>query len=303
MAMHLPFIYSLLVILLVYGLKKAGLFKAGDSAGFSKVVMNFTFPAVILYNISTTELSFDLVLIPLLPIGMALTGAGLGSLFFRKFPARTKGLLMLSTVGLNIGLFAFPIIEGLFGAEGLKIAAIMDMGNAFMIFSLSYYLGAYYSPVLEQKRRNPFSTLTVLFKSPPFITYLIALGINLSGLMIPPLIMDWVSIFSRANQFMVLLVLGLMLNFDWKLHGSNGVIRLLLLRYFTALIFALVTWFFLPLDPVVKKVTIICMTLPAGFLVIPYAYRFGYDEHAASGIINLSLVLGFFSMWGLMIFL
>ncbi len=301
--MHLPFIYSLLIILLVYSLKKAGLFKSSDYVIFSRAVMNFTFPAVILLNVSSTALSADMALLPVVPILMALAASGLGFFLFRSFPSDTRGLMMLSTMGLNIGLFAFPIIEGLFGAEGLRIAAIMDMGNALTIFGFSYFLGAHYSPLHAGNRRDVLSFIKIFLKSPPFMAYIIALFLNMNGIVLPEILTGWMGIFARANQFLVLLVLGLVLNFDWKDHGAKGVFTLLLLRYFVAFLFALLTWYLLPFDHITKKVAIICMILPVGFLVVPYSHQFGYDEKTAGGIINMSLVLGFFTMWALMVIL
>ena len=301
--MHLPFIYSLLIILLVYGLKKIGLFQSSDYVILSRVVMNFTFPAVILKNISTTALSADLVLLPIVPILMALIASGLGFFVFRTFPADRRGLMMLSTMGVNIGLFAFPIIEGLFGAEGLRIAAVMDIGNTLTIFGFSYLMGAHYSPLHADSRRGVLSFIRIFLKSPPFMAYILALFLNVNGLEIPGIVTGWVDIFAGANQFLVLLVLGLVLNFDWKDHGAKGVFSLLLLRYFVAFLFALLTWYILPFDHITRKVAIICMILPVGFLVVPYSHLFGYDEKTAGGIINMSLVLGFFTMWALMVIL
>ncbi|MBF9018915.1 MULTISPECIES: AEC family transporter [unclassified Oceanispirochaeta] len=113
--MHIPFLMSLTVILLGYFLKRIGFLEAEHSRLLSKMVMNITFPAQILVTISTAPLSTDLFILPWIPIFSAIIGFSLGLILFRKLPSDTKGLMLMATMGLNIGLFAFPILQGLFG--------------------------------------------------------------------------------------------------------------------------------------------------------------------------------------------
>ena len=265
----------------------------------SKVVINFTLPAVILVNITSTQLTLHFLILPILPFCFALLGTFLGGILFRNFPDRLKGLMMLCTMGMNIGVFALPIIEGLFGAEGVRVAALYDMGNALTIFGVSYLIGSHYSPLRKKEKRSLWDIIRILAKSTPFMTYIVAICINLTGVILPDAVRELLTIPAKSNHFLVLLILGLVLNFDWKNIRGKGVVKLLLLRYFTALVLGVLICFFLPFDPVTRKVTIICLILPTAFLIVPYAHQFGYDEEAASGIANLSLVFGFFLMWGL----
>jgi len=301
--MHVPFLLSLCTILLGYVLKRTGFLKADDSAILSKIIMNLTFPALILLTISTSEMTPDLFMLPSFAIVTGLIGMGIGFLLFRKQHPDTRGLLMMSTMGLNIGLFAFPIIEGLFGKRGLQVAALIDLGNAFMIFGMAYIIGERYAPVNGGRKRSVLQTLSVFSRSIPFMAYLAGLAVNLSGLVLPDFLSLWLGIAGKANQFLVLLVLGLLLSFDWRHHLKSGAVPLFLLRYALGLTASMVIWFFLPLDEVVRKVAALCMILPVGFAVIPYSIQFGYDRETAGGLVNISLIVSFFVMWGLTILL
>lgn len=289
--------------MLAYFLKKTGFLHADDSSLLSKLVMNLTLPAIILLTIPTVPLTVDLFFLPFITIIMAVIGLVLGSFFFKNFPPELKGLLMMGTMGLNLGLFAFPILESLFGPEGIKIAAIMDIGNAITILGISYLTGAFYSPLQGKSKRSYKSLFADFLKSTPLIAYFIGIAMNVLGLHFPAAAVEWLSIISRANQFLILIVLGLVLNLDWRIHGKNGVIRLILLRLFVSSILSVILWNVLPYDLMVRKIILLCLFLPVGFTIVPFSMELGYDRETAGAMINISLVLGFFVMWGLMIFL
>jgi len=265
--------------------------------------MNVTFPAQVLVTITTSDITTDLFVLPWIPVLSAFLGLGIGLIAFRSLPKEKKGLMLMSTMGLNIGLFAFPILQGLFGAEGTKVAALMDLGNAFMIFGLSYFVGARYAAVGGDHKRGVFGTVKVFARSVPLITYLLALILNLASLSLPGGLLSWLSIIGRANQFLVLLVLGLVLSFDGRRHLKSGLVSLLLLRYAVGLSLGFLIWFFAPFEELVRKVIFMCLILPVGFAVVPYSIEFGYDRESAGSVVNMTLILSFFLMWALAILL
>jgi predicted permease len=301
--MHTPFLLSLFTILLGYFLKRIGILKAEHSGPLSKIVMNVTFPALILITFSSSRITKELFLLPWLPVLSALLGLGAGLYLFRRLSSDTKGLMLMATMGLNIGLFAFPILQGLFGDLGVQVAAMVDIGNAFVIFGLSYMVGERFSPVRENHKRGVWGTIKVFSRSVPLVCYILALFINLMGLSLPSFTLSWLSILARANQFLVLLVLGLVLSFGWRTHLKSGLVPLLILRYSTALALGTLVWYFVRAEEVVRKIIFMCLILPAGFAVVPYSLEFEYDRDSAGAIVNITLIISFFLMWGLAIFL
>lgn len=309
--MHMPFLLSLSVILLGYLLKRSGFLKEEASVPLSKIILNLTLPALILLTIARAELSADFFVLPFLSPILGSVSLLIGWLFFRKFPLRKKGVLLMGTMGMNIGLFAFPIIEGLYGERGVQIAALVDVGNAIMIFGVSYLVGAFYSredegkdssgkgvSVTPSKRRGIGGTLLVFLKSVPFMSYFIGLAINFSGWKLPEFAVEFLEVMGKANQFLVLLVLGLVLSFNVRHLLKSGILPVFLIRYGVGLIFVFGVWFLLPIaDPMIRKVAALCMILPVGFAVVPFAVEFDYDRETAGGLVNFSLVISFCLMW------
>jgi malate permease and related proteins len=294
---------SLSVILLGYFLKRIGFLEADHSRLLSKIVMNITFPAQILVTISTAPLRAELFILPWIPFFTAILGFTLGLMLFRKLPSDTKGLMLMATMGLNIGLFAFPILQGLFGDLGVQVASMVDLGNAFVIFGLAYMVGDHYSPDGSKHKRGILGTVKVFVKSVPLMTYAVAIAINLAGWALPAHLASWLGIMGRANQFLVLLVLGLVLSFDWRHHMKSGLIPLILLRYTLGISMGLLVWFFLPVDILIRKITFLCLILPTGFAIVPYSLEFGYDRDSAGAVMNITLIISFFLMWGFAIIL
>lgn len=301
--MHIPFLLSLFVILLGYFLKRIGFLEADHSTLLSKMVMNITFPAQILLTISNSSLSSDLLILPWIPVVSAFIGLGTGLVIFKKLPSETKGLMLMGTMGLNIGLFAFPILQGLFGDLGVQVAAMVDIGNAFVIFGIAYMVGDRFSPDGSGHKRGPAATIKVFFKSVPLLSYFAGLIINFSGWSLPLHFQSWLGIMGRANQFLVLLVLGLVLSFDWRHHMKSGLLPLLALRYTLGITMGLLVWFLLPVDILIRKITFLCLILPTGFAIVPNAMEFGYDRDSAGAVMNITLIISFFMMWGLAILL
>ncbi len=296
--MHTPFLVSFLTILAVFLLKEKGFIPADSSKVLSWIVMHVTFPASILSSLPASELNPEYFFLPLISIFFAFSSLAIGLVLFRNLSPEYKGLMLMGSIGINIGLFAFPMIEAVYGPQGAQVAALMDTGNVVMIFGLSYMVGDRWSPASESHKRGVLGTLKLLGKSVPLLAYLTALALNLLSLRLPEFLQSWFTVVGKANQFLVLAVLGLVLNFDWKGHASrSGLPRLLLLRYLLGLGLGVLVWFFLPGDILMRKVVALCLILPAGFAVVPYSMEFGYNRNAAGAVVNLTLIISFFLMW------
>ena len=47
--------------------------------------------------------------------------------------------------GFNIRLFAYPLVEAIWGLEGLKYFGMFDMGNSIIVFGVCYIFTSVYS--------------------------------------------------------------------------------------------------------------------------------------------------------------
>jgi predicted permease len=145
-----PFLFALILIVLGYVLKRTNLLNERDGEGIAKLLINVTLPALILNTITSIEIEPALVHLPVIALVYCFTLVLLPLFFFRKKNRALRGNLTLCSVGFSIGLFAYPLIEGIFGAEGLKNIAMFDIGNGCINFGLYYIITIKFSPTETQ---------------------------------------------------------------------------------------------------------------------------------------------------------
>lgn len=143
----------------------------------NQFVIYISLPALALYYIPKIKITSDL----LYPLSVAWIGFGLSFLFFsllgKSFGWSKKliGCLVL-TGGLgNTAFVGFPVIEALYGKEGLKTAIIIDQPGSFVVLAtFGVLVASYYS-------RGTTSASVILKKIllfPPFIGFAIASVMN-----------------------------------------------------------------------------------------------------------------------------
>ena len=139
------FLLSLAIIVIGYVVKKLKLITEENGKIVAKIIFNITLPAVILKITSRIEFRISLILLPLVNIIFGVFMAIVGLILFRKYQREKKGLILMTLIGFNVAHFSFPIIEGIWGEEGLAIIALIDAGNAFTIFVVCYIVGSLFS--------------------------------------------------------------------------------------------------------------------------------------------------------------
>ena len=153
--------------------------------------------------------------------------------------------------GFNIGLFAYPLIEILWGTGALKYFAMFDMGNAVILFGVCYAIGCWFS--VEGAKVDIKYIIKKLLTFFPLIAYMITLAFNLLGLQFPIYVLDLAKVFAKANAPMSLLVLGIYLDFSIDISYWKKILKVLLLRYGFGLIFGLTLYLLAPFDQMFKK--------------------------------------------------
>lgn len=295
------FAISLSIILLGYFLKRTGVLKESDGEVISRLIFNVTLPSIVINVFSTMEIDKTLLLVPIMSFVYGLIMAAAGIMVFKGQSRRDKGMLTMMVPSFNVGLFAYPLVESIWGREGLKYFGMFDMGNSFIVFAVCYIMASIYSSSKgEINYKNIFSKT---LHSIPFLTYIITLIINLLGLSIPKPIIEITGILSKANMPLALLALGLYLSFSFKKVYLKNMAKIIGLRYTIGLAVGILLYTLVPLDSMFKKTMLIGLILPISFTVIPYSVEFDYDTKFVGTVNNLTIVISFLLMWGIIAFI
>ncbi len=296
---NLQFLISLCVIMLGYGTKRAGLFKEEDGTVFSKIVLYLTLPALIIKTISAIEIDANLALMPLFAIGYGGLMLGISFLVFRHVPRDQKGLLTICCLGFNIGLFAFPFIENVWGPEGLVYIAMFDLGNAFVIFGFAYIVAVVYSPQHEEGVSIKYIAKRFA-RNIPLLGYITGLLLNIFGVTLPLFVTSVLDILSVANTALVLLLLGIFLKLDFKKQQWASILKILGIRYLVGISCGIILFLFLPFGLLFRATLLLALILPIGMAVIPYSIEFEHDREFAGGVVNITIIISFCLMWLIM---
>ncbi|MFX0070890.1 MAG: AEC family transporter, partial [Candidatus Hermodarchaeota archaeon] len=277
------FLLSLVIIVIGYLVKKLNIITEENGKIVAKIIFNITLPAVILKVTSSLEFKASLIILPLINIAYGFFMAGVGLIVFRKRERKDKGLILMTLIGFNVAHFSFPLIEGIWGEEGLQHIALIDAGNAFTIFVLCYLIGSIFSfnNNSEGQSINLKEIGKKLLTSAPLLSYILALTINFSGVTIPLFCMDLLDILSRANTALSLLLLGIYLNFRFEKSEWSTIIKVLAIRYTFGLLIGLILFFYLPFDQfshLFRIIVAVSLILPVGLAVIPFSVEFEYDQ-------------------------
>lgn len=291
----MQFLYCILIISLGYILKRGNIIKEKDGEGLSRIIFNLTLPSIIIVTFSDITLESSLFLLIFIGFLYGVLIGFFGLFVFRKKQRNIKGMLGMMVPGLNIGLFAYPLVEAIFGKEGITYFGMLDVGNAFIVFGLSYLIGSFYSK--EDVKLDFKTVVTKMSKSIPLMTYIIVVIINLIGLTLPSVIVDVADIISGANMPLSLLLLGIYLNFSFDKSYVKLMLQYLGLRYGVGLLLGVLCFFVFPFDEMFKYTVLLGFLLPTSMSVLPYSVEFEYNQKFVGTLSNLTIIISFILLW------
>lgn len=273
-----------------YLLKRLNILKPKDGETISRIIFNVTLPALIIVSLNSVVIEPSIIMLPVIVLLYGIISIFLAYLVFKNEEREMKGTLMMLASGYNVGLFAFPLVEAIWGAEGLLYFGMFDVGNSVVVLVISYLAGSYYSE--QGLTMKPADVVKKLANSIPLLTYVLMNTLNFADIRLPSGVIEITEIISRANMPLSLLLLGLYLSFIVEKEHIRPIKKYVLFRYGFGLLFGLLLCFFLPFNDMFRYTILIGFLLPVGLAVIPYAHEFKYKTVVLVGTLsNLSILI------------
>lgn len=258
-------------------------------------------PALALLHIPRIMISTELIL----PVLVAWMGFFLSWLAFsqigkiKNWDRGTIGCLIITAGLANTSFIGIPIIEALYGAEGLKIAILIDQPGSFvLVSSFAIIVGSIYSNKKSRKRDITKSILTF----PPFFFFVIALAMNLMGIRAFGIAEHILESFTLTLTPIALLSVGLQtkLTFGdikdpalWYGLGFKLILTPLVIYILYGIILGDA-----PMDQLIYKVSVLeagMAPMIAGSIV---AISYGLNPRLASLMIGIGIPLSFVTLVG-----
>lgn len=166
------------------GIRYVKAFPSTTHTVINQFIIHIALPAMALYYLPKIEVSYDLIypiMMPWIAFIMAfLLFAGLGKAF--GWSKSLIGCLIL-TAGLgNTSFVGIPIIEALYGTEGLKTLIMVDLPGTFVVMST---LGITVASIYSRGENNFSANLLKVIKFPPLIFFVIGIILNILNVTLP----------------------------------------------------------------------------------------------------------------------
>jgi malate permease and related proteins len=291
------FIISLGIIVLGYLLKRFKFLTELEGKTISKFLMHTTFPALMLISSARVNIEPGLFLIPILCLVFCTITISIAWFLFRKEPTALRAVLVMGAGGLNVGLFGFPLIEGIWGTKAMLYAVMFDIGNTIITFGVVYPIGNYFYSKGEGKV-NLKKLVKRVVSLPPVMGMLIGLIINFSNIELPEIAYGFLDTLAKANKSLVLLLMGIYLSFELDKSMLKQISKVLFIRLAVGLI--AVYFLYTGLEPsLMRSVLIALVILPLGMTILPFSDEFNFDSRVAGTMVNLSLIISFIILWTL----
>ena len=293
-----PLGYVLLIVL-GYGLKRAGFFGREDYRLMSRIMINITLPCTIVRAFSgfsrdpqmflIVGISFVCSMLP--PILMYLATPGVDT--------RLRAYRMINIGGYNIGCFSLPLIEAFFGGTGVVAACMFDVGNAVMMTGGAYALTSTLLKTGGETRESAGDILMKFLKSAPFDTYLIVFLLMALNVQLPEAVYTLAQPAANANAFIAMLMIGMMFEPAGDRTKLTEAAHELAVRYAIAAVFALACYFLTPFSLIIRQTLVVLCFAPLSSLAPIYTDRCRSDTALASFTNSVSIAVSLVAMLAL----
>lgn len=283
-------------MLLGFALKRTTAFPPLSYKVLNQFVIYISLPAVALYYIPKLEISSKL----LFPLGIAWLGFALSYAFFSVFgkifgwSKRLTGCLIIVAGLGNTSFVGFPVIEAVYGKEGLETAVIVDQPGSFVVVStLAVLVATTYS-------RGTTSSLEIFKKIaffPPFVAFTIACFLNVAQIDFPETLQ---SVFQRLGSTVTpiaLVAVGMQLEFDSKSkHWKFLTLGLFFKLFVTPAFFYLLYIFLLNGEGLEVQVSVLEAAMAPMITGAIVAASYGLKPKLANMMIGFGIPLSFLTL-------
>lgn len=288
---------AILVIIMIVGFICAKLKITGPAfnKAVSPIVMNVLLVATILGSVMGTELTlsigevFRLIgYMFLLIIISGIVGAAISKIF--RIKGDDAGLVAVMITIMNSVFVAFPVIQSIYGMEGIFYASMSNIPFNMVLFS--YGVARVRGGTGEGLRG-----LTKMF-SPPLIATLIAIVIFLAEIPVPTFIAKTCTSLGSATIPMSMLVVGTSLG-GIKIKEVFSDWRVYLVAFTRLILCPVIVWLIMGLfitDPMTLNIIVIIASAPVAMVVTVLTIQYDKNEVLSSKGVFISTVFSAITM-------
>lgn len=293
----LSLIKLFLMIIPGFILSKANVIDEHQSKGISSIIVNLTWPCLIVISLQrdfSKELCVNMGILAIAmvcAIGIAFVLAKLLSKMLKLDNAHMYLLVFMLMFG-NTGFMGIPVCTVLYGGEGTFYAALIDCVQDVFIFTAGLIL-------IEKSTGKHIGLSIKHFLTPGFASVVIGLGLFIAGISLPQVIYTPMETIGAATSPLAMIVVGYQLGkvsfremfSDFRLYAMSFT-RIIVMP----LIFLLIVWIVFPDMNILTKVLVVEMATPVAACTTIYSQQYDGDVGFATKGVMLSTVLSIITL-------
>jgi predicted permease len=285
------------IIVMGFVLRRIGFFREGDFRVLSQITLKLTLPASIVVSFAQMTVDPAMLSIVLLAFGGGILYIGIAFLINLRSDKEQRAFDVLNIPGYNIGLFALPLVQNFVGPVGVVTTSLFDVGNAFVC------LGGAYGVASSVKDGCGFSFKRIgkaLLTSVPFLSYIIMITLNLTGIHLPGGVLSFADIIKNANTFMAMLMIGVGFKLEADRKQLWQILKIVLIRYSVAAALATVFYFLLPFSLEIRQTLVLLAFSPISSAVPAFTGEMKGDIGLSSAVNSICILCSIVIMTTLM---
>ncbi len=275
------------IILLGFILRLVGVFKESDFKVLSTITLKITLPASVIVNFAQMDINPSMLTIMALGFGGGVVYILVALLLNIRSSKEQRAFDVLNMPGYNIGLFAMPFVQSFLGPVGVVTTSLFDTGNAIVCLGGSYGIA---SSIKAGKGFNLWRVLKALLTSVPFLSYVVMIVLNLTGVKMPSVIIGFADIIKNANTFMAMLMIGVGFKISAKWKQLGHILKIVLVRYLVAAALGAVFYFLLPFSYEIRKTLVLLAFAPIGAAVPAFTGEMKGDVGLSSAVNSICIL-------------
>ncbi len=219
----------------------------------------------------------------LLSCGFNAISVFFSAILYKKADAEKQKPLKYGTIVSNSGFLGNPVVEGIYGVDGLLYASLFMLPVRIVMWSVGV------SVFMKGSKEN---TWKKVLTHPCIVAIYLGIAIMLSGIQFPVFVDNTITGISNCNTPLSMMLIGMMLaeirpkGLIDKMMVFYTSVRLLIIP---AVIFGVTA--FLPIDPMLRGITVIMAGMPAPITTALLSSKYGGDEEYATGMIFITTIL------------
>lgn len=283
------FVFVLLVIPGFIGIRKK-IISQIHIDGLSAILVNFIWPAMVIDAMISAELTDEMFKTVLYSLGICFGGYLIATVIalvyvkIRKVHIDKRGIMKFGIILNNTGFIGMPLINVVFGPEGLIIAAMAEIACDTFIFTLGM--------LIMNDENGGIDKSAIL--NPGFISVFVGLFLLFSGVSIPSVITRPISIMGGATTAVAMFIIGAQLGeakikelFKERLCYEVAIIRLVVVPF---VVFSILYLFF-STNAFANSILVIMFAMPSASCTAIFARQYNKDYHFATNCVMLTTVL------------